>query len=191
MMHLAGWRRPHVQQFPMFSGLRDAASGKETRKSLTSEYSWAIPNEKAIAKIASFSPIIEIGAGTGYWASLIAEAGGDIRAFDLNPPGVGAGKNDWHSTKAMHFPVEVGGAEKIQEFPARTLFLCWPPHAEDLVTQCLNVYRKDMFVYVGEVEACTGWDERLGSEWKVVEEIDIPQYEGIHDYLMVFKRCAS
>jgi protein-L-isoaspartate O-methyltransferase len=41
-----------------------------------------VPNEEAIRQIAVLSPIVEVGAGLGYWASLIAKAGADIVAYD-------------------------------------------------------------------------------------------------------------
>ncbi|MBS1805580.1 MAG: hypothetical protein JST28_19625 [Acidobacteria bacterium] len=45
--------------------------------------------------IARFAPIVEIGAGTGYWASLMRLGGVDILCYDKNPPG--------HPDFANHF----------------------------------------------------------------------------------------
>ena len=58
----------------------------KARGELVKQYSWAIPNNKAIETIVKYSPIIEIGAGTGYWGRLISKAGGDIVCYDKNPP---------------------------------------------------------------------------------------------------------
>ncbi len=48
---------------------------------MVSKYSWALPNEELLTEIASRSPIIEIGAGNGYWASLLSKKGADIIAL--------------------------------------------------------------------------------------------------------------
>ena len=49
---------------------------------LCKKYAWAIPDERALQILASFSPLIEIGAGRGYWARLLRDQGVDILAFD-------------------------------------------------------------------------------------------------------------
>jgi hypothetical protein len=58
-------------------------------------YAWAIPNPEAIATLVQHSPLIEIGAGRGYWAALAAAEGADILAFDPNLPNR-EGANTWH-----------------------------------------------------------------------------------------------
>jgi hypothetical protein len=46
------------------------------------KYAWAIPNERALHILTSFSPLIEIGAGKGYWAALLRLVEVDILAYD-------------------------------------------------------------------------------------------------------------
>ena len=48
--------------------------------------SFAIPNEAALATIAENAPLIECGAGTGYWSALLQQRGVDVLAFDSHPP---------------------------------------------------------------------------------------------------------
>ena len=45
-------------------------------------FSWAIPCEEALQTIKKYGPICEVGAGSGYWASLLADRGVDIEAYD-------------------------------------------------------------------------------------------------------------
>jgi hypothetical protein len=54
--------------------------------SLVDKYSWAIPNDQALNIISQFSPIVEIGSGKGYWASLLRKIGVDILCYDLHIP---------------------------------------------------------------------------------------------------------
>ena len=53
---------------------------------LQQSVSFAIPNEVAIAAIAAHAPLVEVGAGTGYWSAVLQRRGVDILAFDSQPP---------------------------------------------------------------------------------------------------------
>ena len=49
------------------------------------KFSYAIPNDEALDLILSYSPIVEMGAGLGYWAYLLDQKGCDIVAYDIDP----------------------------------------------------------------------------------------------------------
>jgi hypothetical protein len=96
------------------------------RHRLTKQYAWAIPSDEALDLIASLGPVLELGAGTGYWAALLADRGVEVVAYDLFPPTVDD-MNGWHDKAGTFFHVRQGGAEKASEHADCTLFLCWPP----------------------------------------------------------------
>ena len=50
-------------------------------------YSWGVPTEEALKAIIDVSPagVVEVGAGTGYWAMLLHTRGVDIVAYDRTP----------------------------------------------------------------------------------------------------------
>uniref|UniRef100_A0AAV1UJU6 Uncharacterized protein n=1 Tax=Peronospora matthiolae TaxID=2874970 RepID=A0AAV1UJU6_9STRA len=50
-------------------------------------YSWAIPDERALQIIKHYGPIVEMGAGSGYWARLLQDRGVDVVAYDLHVDG--------------------------------------------------------------------------------------------------------
>ena len=52
--------------------------------------SFGIPSAAALEAIARHGPIIEVGAGTGYWAGLLQAMGVDIIAFDAEPTSTGS-----------------------------------------------------------------------------------------------------
>ncbi|CAH0473306.1 unnamed protein product [Peronospora belbahrii] len=51
------------------------------------KYSWAIPDERALQIIKHYGPIVEMGAGSGYWARLLQLRGVNIIAYDLHVAG--------------------------------------------------------------------------------------------------------
>jgi len=160
------------------------------RQRLTALYAWAVPDTKAILTLANYSSLIEIGAGTGYWAGLIKQAGGDIVCYDSIPPKENCG-NNWRHTKT-YFEVNEGGPHKLLEHPDRTLFLCWAPYDQPMAIDCMRNYRGNILCWVGEGHGgCTG-DEAF---WEYVDEffvektkVKIPQWDGIHDFLVVYER---
>lgn len=156
---------------PYWYGVKEAA---------VSKYAWAVPNDHAIQALVLHSPIVEIGAGTGYWARMVSIAGGYIVAYDKKV------------RKPAYFDVQLGGPEKILLHQDQTLFLCWPPYATSLAADCLKVYTGKTVIYVGEGDGgCTGDDAfhtALEREWEEVVRIFIPQWVGIHDRMYVYKR---
>ncbi len=170
-----------------------ALLGEETprqlRHRLTSEYAWAIPGVGALRILEKHGPLIEIGAGTGYWAALLAAKGVDIVCYDKRPPG-GSEPNTFRHVKTYH-PVEEGGPEKILAHPDRTLFLCWPPYDDNMAHRCAKYYRGKTLLYVGEAsDGCNANDAFFRKMTKnfTCERHRIPQWPEIRDYLFVFTR---
>ena len=159
----------------------------EARWELARKYAWAIPNESALSAIARLSPIVEIGAGTGYWASLLAARGADIVAYDERP-----GFNGWRDHEPYH-PIAIGGPEVLAAHRDRTLFLCWPPMT-DMAARCLEHYTGDRLVYIGESDGGCNGDEAffgaLDREWDEIGTVDIPRWWAIRDTLVIYGRRA-
>ena len=152
------------------------------------EYAWAVPTDEAIQKIVEYSPVVELGAGTGYWAHLVSQAGGDILRYDKAQP---LDNVDWGYTKAW-CGLRLGGPSKAKKHSDRTLLLVWPPYDNPFAADCLKAYKGSTVIFVGEGEGgCTGDDEFfeiLQSSYIKIEEVGIPQWGGIHDYMSIHKR---
>ena len=60
----------------------------DPRTDLIARYGFAVPSNEALNRIAHCSPagVIEIGAGTGYWAHALHARGVNVEAFDIEPP---------------------------------------------------------------------------------------------------------
>lgn len=167
--------------------ITDAAHAERlaARRRLVRRYSFAIPDDAAVAAIAALSPLVEMGAGTGYWASLLAAAGADIVAYDQRP-----GRNDY-TDHEPYFQVSLGVAADAERHPDRTLFLCWPPMT-GMAAKCLAHYRGQRLAYVGEgVGGCCA-DEAffaaLDREWCEVARQEIPRWQYMRDELYIYER---
>lgn len=156
------------------------------RRDLVKHFSWAVPNEAALTAIGAQGPIVEMGAGGGYWAMLLRERGVDVIAYDAKPEG------NHHVEKSGWTQVEAGTPTVLKRHADRALFLCWPPYDDSMAHASLLAYKGKTVIYIGEAEGgCTADDaffRKLNREYKHDEEIYIPHWDGIHDYLSIWQR---
>ncbi|MFE6861289.1 hypothetical protein [Nocardia sp. NPDC057668] len=156
---------------------------------LQSAYAYAIPAPGTLDWIAEFCgsrPLLELGAGRGYWAAQLSALGLKVEAFDSEPPdrnenmsfpGSAGLPATWH---------EIGDLAAYSEHTSgdrdEVLMLCWPPGWGDtMASQALARFENsggDRLVYIGEPRGGkTGDDaffEALDSRW-ALESVD-PHY---------------
>ena len=84
-------------------------STAERRMWCVRRYSFGVPDDAALEAIARRAPIVELGAGTGYWAHLLRARGVDCLAFDLAPPNRSPNPHQFRPLTWTH--VEQGGIE--------------------------------------------------------------------------------
>lgn len=152
-------------------------------------FAWAIPNHDAIQYLCKQSPIVEVGAGSGYWAHRIAAEGGQIAATD---------PRFWDTqAKALDivYPEPWCVIHKIpSQFvsfpPGATLFICWPGYMEKWPAKLLQRYPGTDVIYVGDDSLCAddGFHEMLDADWDIEAVIEIPQFMKIRDRLIHYRR---
>lgn len=158
------------------------------RTKLVKHFAWAVPDEPALELVGATGKVVEIGAGGGYWASLLHNRGVEVHAYDPEP-----GQSNY-STFLWRRVLE-GKAEPAADHPDCTLFLCWPSYSSGFATEALDRYTDaggKRVAYVGEYEGgCCADDDffrTLGKQYREAELSYIPQYPGIHDYLTIWNR---
>ncbi|WP_068920893.1 hypothetical protein [Planobispora rosea] len=148
---------------------------------LQATYAYAIPSPQTIEWMSRFCadlPIVELGAGRGYWASQLSRSGLIVEAYDVEPP---------DKTKNTSFPGAAGQADvwhpinDLRDFANRAqiadhvLFLCWPPGWGDTMSSEALVSFEESggkrLVYIGEPKGGkTGNDaffDALSARWKL------------------------
>jgi hypothetical protein len=186
-----------------------------SRKELVKPYSWAITDPAAVAFVVEHCGprVVEVGAGTGYWAWQLSQRGVDVVAYDKAPPDMEP--NDWHchryddvrpvGTRETWHPVLRGDGPSVSAVHSdRTLFLCWPPYGDEMAADTLAAYSGDRLVYIGEgYGGCTGdgrFHAMLGdrydedepqyppASWREVATHRPVQWWGLHDWISVYER---
>tara|TARA_R110000803_G_scaffold158426_2_gene222707 strand:- start:742 stop:1266 length:525 start_codon:yes stop_codon:yes gene_type:complete len=144
--------------------------------------------DQAVAEsIAEYSPLIEIGAGSGKLAEMIAAQGGDIIATDDYSGDYPFGTGD-------HFPVaNMDARDAVLAYPDRNVLCSWPSYSHNWFTDACKEIETDIFlIYIGEGEGgCTADEEfhpYLSQCFTHIQHIPMLQYYGIHDCCDVYKR---
>ena len=148
------------------------------RKSLVSQYAFAIPTAETLTSVSRYSPLVEVGAGSGYWAMCLSAIGADIIAYELIPPVEGpptsvSGTN-WQFRKAWH-PLVRGDESCAAAHPDRALFLCWPPPENPMAARAIEQYRKaggSTVILLGEMKPLSMGDAALYELMKGLETIE-------------------
>ena len=157
------------------------------RRKLVPKYAWAIPDEEAIREIAKLSPILEMGAGSGYWAYLLTQAGAKVFAYDNFTRKTQKATKTW-------FPVKRGSFGKVDLHSNKTLLLCWPEYEHYMASECLKRHKGKFVVHVGEENSgCTAnpeFHEIVNDNhfFKLKKTIRIPQWDSIYDKVFIYER---
>lgn len=169
----------------------------ERRRELASLFSWAVPNTRALDVLAAHAPLVECGAGTGYWAALLRARGVDIVAYDAAPPRRGT-RNAWHGSgrEPWTHVLPASSVAAVRRHRNRTLVLCWPPYGDDAASyEVLRAYRGDTVIYIGEPEeGATGsvrFRRELSLNWTLGQAVALPRWPRLRDTLMVYRRNAE
>src|SRR5262249_11415050 len=135
------------------------------RHDLWDKFGYAIPNDAAIdaivAMILKHGPIVEVGAGLGFWARLVRDRLGELgmdpkrvfSAYDEAPGRLWSPGKDRGSVLPWT-EVEQGDAAEVARKNARsTLMMIWPPENNPMGFEALKAYGDaggQHFIYVGE-----------------------------------------
>jgi hypothetical protein len=120
----------------------------DARLALAQRYAYVVPDPESLAMLGALGPIVEMGAGTGYWASFLVAGGVDVIAFDQAPPD-GDAPNRYHAQTPLWTAVRRADQTVLPGYADRALFLCWPPLFSSL-GDCLSYYAGPTVALIGD-----------------------------------------
>jgi hypothetical protein len=157
-------------------------------------YAYATPTTKALTTLKEYSPLVEIGAGTGYWASLLAKQGVDIVAYDKAPPSKESREqNTYHGEVPTFCSIEKGGPEVLgaSSLGGKNLFLCYPPPNDDMAEKCLRFFKGQHVLHIGEWQGDTGnrrFENQLIAGFSLVKSLSLPNWGNTAYQLTIWER---
>jgi hypothetical protein len=159
---------------------------------LAQHYAYVFPSDSTLAMLAGLGPLVEMGAGTGYWAHRLRSIGVDILAFDQAPLG-GERANRYHSGTRPWTHVEQGDQTVLAGHADRGLFLCWPPLFSSL-GDCLRYYCGDTVAYIGDEGYRTARLDHLQETFTKAATAPVralDPYPGVRPQLTIWKRAPG
>jgi hypothetical protein len=159
---------------------------------LAQHYAYVLPGDSTLAMLAGLGPLVEIGAGTGYWAHRLRSIGVDIVAFDQAPVG-GERANRYHPPTRPWTQVEQGDQTILSDHADRALFLCWPPLFSSL-GDCLAYYSGDTVACIGDGGYSTASLDHLHETFTKIATAPVralDPYPGVRAQLTIWKRTEA
>jgi len=178
-------------------GLAQVLNLRARRRELAALFAWAIPSDDGLACLARYAPLVECGAGAGYWTALLRARGVDALAYDQTPPGGGprGPRNEYHNRARRPWTavVQASSVDAVRRNPHRVLFLCWPPYGDDAASYAVvRAYQGDLLVYVGGgpdgADGSLRFHRELALNWMPVEALDLLHWPRLPDRLTVYRR---
>lgn len=184
-------------------------------EALVEKYAWAIPNNTAIKIISKFSPLVEMGAGNGYWAHLIEKRGGYVLPFDIAAP-----NKDQAWTKVFQGSPSSILSKKVTKnkdapLESLNLFLCYPDQQMEVGLPSIEAFQEVVdsmgnsnggghIIHVGEllVTGCISgapqapwgrtsspnFQEKLYKDYHCVLSLPLESFPFSRDFLTIWKR---
>ncbi|ROO60440.1 hypothetical protein EDC02_2312 [Micromonospora sp. Llam0] len=150
-------------------------------------YSYAVPSLEALDRLAELGALVEIGAGSGYWARLLRDRGVDVVAYDHLLPG----DNGYIADAPRWSPVTTGDERAVRTHPDRTLFVCWPERPGGFLPHVLDAYEPARLALITDGRQRGDIDplyDRLDAGWRQTAQVSIPQWPYRFDSLVIFRR---
>ena len=146
----------------------------------------AVLNRATVEFILPRGPLVEVGAGLGYWARELRDAGMEIAATD---PDTGTG---WPGAETWTKVEKLTAQEALARYPERNMLLVWPDRQGEWPAQALREFRGELILHVGEPPGgCTGTPEmyqEMERNYETVSERPVPRFAGANDRLTVLRR---
>jgi hypothetical protein len=168
-----------------------AADSEEALLRLAQRYAYVFPSDSALAVLGNLGPLVEVGAGTGYWAHRLRSIGVDIVAFDQTPVD-GERANRYHSWTRPWTYVEAGDQTVLPAHTDRSLFLCWPPLFSSL-GDCLLHYAGDTVACIGDGGYRTARLDGLNQAFTMLASVPVRALDpcpGVQARLTIWKRLG-
>lgn len=160
-------------------------------------YAFAVPSPAAIDAIAQLGrPVVEMGAGVGFWARLLADRGIDVAAYDCTPTGNGGAENEFHGRCPPFCAVQRGEPAVLAQirFARHALLLCYPPKGSPMASNSLAAFSGNTLVHIGEWAGDTGdaaFERQLADGWKLTRRLPLPCWGDTTEDLTIWKRRGN
>lgn len=108
---------------------------------LLNKYAWAVPSNAAIKLLTKFSPLVEMGAGKGYWAHLVQQQGGYVKPFDITVPAKSEAWTKVYEGTPESILSPAVAKNKNAPLTDLNLFLCYPDQGNEVGLPSIDAFQ--------------------------------------------------
>ena len=149
-------------------------------------FGFSLPCAEVLDTLAKHAPILEVGAGTGYWTALMRHRGIEVIGTDPDL------QHHWKDGVGRYDPHQARLEAKtaVRRYPDRTVFCSWPSLNQTWFRQALKAMRRGQCVIVIEEDACADdrtWNYR-DAHFESEEHITVPAWYGCNDRCGVWRK---
>jgi hypothetical protein len=195
IMFLSSWERLKFKERVDWSDPKSAEAHMESltgefqiRESFINQYGFAILWSGAIEAMRPYAPLLEIGAGSGYWTYELQKHGVDCIATDtMNgmygffqaEPGLKRWKNNYVEIEKLN------SVEAVRKYPKRNILTVWPDYKDTWAADALDIFTGQTVIYMGEGHGNATADDRfhelLDARFGDQDRIPMPHFEYSYD----------
>jgi hypothetical protein len=180
----------HKAAFEILS-VKDKQGDSSARRTFVDRFGFALLCQKAVERIVSNTcgDFLAIGAGVSAWETLLRSVAAHYNRALI--------ATDMEIQRQSFMPVEkLTSVKAVEKYGAAcdTCFFSWPDYNNPHTLRALMT-RHEPFpyvVYIGEGKGgCTGDDglhEYLNTRYSCIEQILIPRWPRVNDFVEIFKR---
>jgi hypothetical protein len=166
------------------------------RDKFINRYGFAILWSVAIEAMRPYAPLLEIGAGSGYWTYELKKHGIDCIATDTMDGQYGffsrqTGEEDkLNRWQKQYIEIEkLNSVEAVRKYPKRNLLTVWPDYNSSWAADALDIFTGQVVIYMGEGPGNATADDRfhelLDQRFGNQEFIPMPHFEYSYDRLLL------
>ena len=168
------------------TSIRSSGRRFEMRMDFIHTFGFVFLTTEMVERMKEFGDMLEVGAGSGYVASELQDAGVNIIPTNPNQFDYSENwQNEWTEIERLD------AVSAIEKYPDRTVLISWPCYRSDWSTDVLNAVENQTVIYIGENRGgCTATDsffDIMDDEFDV-EVVGIPSLEGVYDNMYILNR---
>ncbi len=162
--------------------------GGEMRIRYARRYGYGVPCREVLDLIARYGPLLELGAGNGFWSFWLRRKGCDVIATDPKEGGM-HNRNNWLSDL-----VEVGAVEALGMYPGRNVLMVWPHYHSTWPSDVVQRMKPgQVLCYVGErpfgcCAPLTFFSSLKRNGFGMLHRRRTPSWDKVTDYLTVYRK---
>jgi len=190
--YISKMRQLPAVSYSMFSSDAASSFSSSVRYMFIEHFSYAIPHSSTLfalsLRLKGYKNILEVGAGSGLWTYLLSGLHDvPIRATDILDASYS------YDRRYKYLPIEkLDSVASIEKYDPEVLMMVWAPLGTSMAYESLKAFKGNLLVWIGESNGgCTGnadFFTELEENWKMIDDIDMTSWRGIHDGCSIWHR---